>query len=338
MPEMTTEVLSSQKPPLAVQRIERRTPTPASLDSGGPSAALASVGRALNASSSVARLGQLQQSMNDPATMQRMMGPPLGETLQVAPPVVGGGVLQMVKYLRHTNGQVSSVADGHKKKPKEKWVDEAAFINATSKRGAASEEEEQRLIAERAKKQALRDRKVQLAPYPRAITRSDNNFARETNSRGAGKAHLTDQGLAAAGGTAIPSTEQLLQNSPNKGTSNLISFTGPNPRNGGQQYGAAAAPTLTLKARKLMRARIKGKPDAQHLDVITSAALMGLAGGVAPKSESQRLQGYVTTDDEHQVRVNPVDGVEKPVIAPRFMRLPNGTESHDSDSESEDDS
>jgi hypothetical protein len=261
----------------------------------------------------------------------------------------------MFLYVRR-GGRVYQVSDDYKKKKHERWVTEKDFIRLPS-RGAMAQQEVQRLVEQEEERQELlraaeeerqellraaeqrrkelRERKALLSKYPRGVTRRDRNFANQQNRRGQGKAHIVGGGLAGAGSTEIPPTEQLLQDSPNKGTSNLISFSGPKP-SPGTVYGPDGSQVVTVKTRKLMRAKVKGKRDTAHLEVITSAELKELARLVP---NAKQLIGYIRKDDEYQVRVRPLIGsLAKPVIPARFLVGPGGEETHDSDSESEDDS
>lgn len=203
---------------------------------------------------------------------------------------------------------------------------EAAKLGARQEREAAElaarreEVERQRLLAEREGRMRL---------IPMSVSRSDRNFPSPVNSRGKGKAHLLDSGLAPAGPTSISHAEQLDQESPNKGTSNLISFTGPNPIEGGQEYGGGHAQKLTVKTRKIARAKEKGKLDAQHLEISTSSNLLA-----DPEVRyDQRLRSYVRKDDEHQIRVNPPVEERAQTIPRRFIYGAGLDNEHDSDSD-----
>lgn len=203
---------------------------------------------------------------------------------------------------------------------------EAAELAAQQEREAAElaarreEVERQRLLAER---------EGRLRLIPMSVSRSDRNFPSPVNSRGNGKAHLLDSGLAPAGPTSISHAEQLDQESQNKGTSNLISFTGPNPKDGGQEYGGGNAQKLTVKTRKIARAKEKGKPDAQHLEISTSSSLLA-----DPEVRyDKRLRSYVKKDDEHQIRVNTPVEERAQTIPRRFIYGAGLANEHDSDSD-----
>jgi hypothetical protein len=271
--------------------------------------------------------------------------PPAGRMdAALRPPVrtCTSGTVQMVKYVRR-GGKVYEVPDGHKTKRNERWATVEQFRThpggVSSERKAAMAEEarlaEERRRARLARRAILRDRKAKLAAYPKDVRRSDRDFSKTTNRHGQGKAHMVEGGLAAAGTTSIPPTEQLIQDSPNKGTSNLISFTGPNPRGGANVYGPSSAETVKVKVKKLARAKLKGKEDAANLEVLTSAGLLELA---ASSTDGDRLSAFIRKDDEHQVRVGSKSGsTAKTVIPKRFLVDPSGEEIHDSDSESESD-
>lgn len=221
------------------------------------------------------------------------------------------------------------VGDDHKLGWGEEFVaEEEARERIREQEESARLRQEEARRREAREKEDRRNRRKVLVKVPRRITRSDRNFAKKTNRRGQGKAHLVDTGLAPAGRTPIPASEQLDQDSPNKGTSNRISFTGPNPIEGGQQYGPEEAQQLTVKARKLMRARWKGKKDAQDLQVFTSSEL---SQEVASHPEVDKLRRFIRKDDEHQVLVQG----PRWIIPNRFLIGPGGEETHDSDSESE---
>ncbi|MBC6996664.1 hypothetical protein QWY85_08885 [Neolewinella lacunae] len=248
--------------------------------------------------------------------------------------VPGTGIVQLVKYIRK-NGRVREVADEYKKKKDERWATLEEYRRNPS--GVSPEEKERLQEIQRQKdlrRQRREEREERLQRVPPTVTRTDRNFPSTTNSRGLGKAHTVPEGLAPAGRTPIPSSEQLQQDSPYKGSSNLVSFTGPRPINGGQVYGGEGREELTVKLRKLARAKERGKVDSSHLEVKTSSDLLRdpTIGG------DQRLSGFTRKDDEHQVRISsPEDGPLR-TIPPRFLIGPGFPNIHDSDSESDSDS
>ena len=183
--------------------------------------------------------------------------------------------------------------------------------------------------------QAHRDREQRLQGIPRLIRRADRDFSATQNRHGQGKAHLQQSGLRAAGDIDIGPGEQLIQDSPQKGSSSIISFTGPSPSQGGQQYGGAQAQTLMVKARKIERAKIKGKPDAQHLGVLTSHMIHEIVRRQYEGEEQRTRLAFLGRDDEHQIRIGePQPGLD-PVIPNRFLYGAGVDETHDSDSESD---
>jgi hypothetical protein len=275
--------------------------------------------------------------------------PPNGQPMIARPQVpFRGACIQRVKYIWR-KGQILAVPDEYKKKKSEKNKTEEEFLQFAEgpTAGKAAVEEARKLREQQAAKAlalrleeerraARRERRERLAKYPKTATRRDRNFANQQNSRGQGKAYLVDTGLAAAGATEFSPMDQLVQDSVGKGSSNLVSLSGPNPT-GDTGYGGGGAEMITVKLRKLMRAKEKGKADASHLEVLTSGDLVTLA---STHRDRGRLTAFVRKDDEHQVRVRTTpsgSGVPTPVgvIGSRFLVLPDGTQEHDSDSESE---
>lgn len=198
--------------------------------------------------------------------------------------------------------------------------------------GKAKIEEDARK-KEEAKKKAIKSREDGLKKYPSRVTRRDDSFANTRNSRGSGKAHLIKEGLAPAGDVSIPHVEQLEQQSTNKGKSDLISFTGPGAHSGGTVYGDSTATTMSVKMRKLARAKAKGKADVAHLDLHTSSDILGDAG---VKAADEKYSKYVKKDDEHEVRVRKT-GKVKPVIPNRFLLHRDIPQSSGYDSDSDED-
>lgn len=135
------------------------------------------------------------------------------------------------------------------------------------------------------------DREESIKDVPSELTRRDHDFSKPINRDGQGKAHLTSTGLAPAGRVSIKPSDHLHQDHPNKGQSNLISFTGPKPIGGGQVYGPK---TIYVKTKKIARAKKRGKPDAQHLEIYTSSDIL---------ADENATRAFVKKDDEHQIRV-----------------------------------
>ncbi|WP_143185797.1 hypothetical protein [Algoriphagus halophilus] len=243
-----------------------------------------------------------------------------------------------MRYIKRS-GKNYEVPDDYKKKKKEKWISKEEYeLNPSGINKEAAEKlkkealrKKEEMEREELRIEALRIREEKLKSIPLEVSRTDRNFPSKTNRSGQGKAHLTNEGLAPAGNTSISNLDQLDQDSLNKGTSNIISFTGPNPQNGGQAYGGNNAKRLFVKTRKIARAKEKGKLDAQHLEISTSNQLLS-----KPEIRfNRKFQSYVTKDDEHQIRVNnPNEGYDQ-IIPPRFIYGDDLENEHDSDSDSE---
>lgn len=178
---------------------------------------------------------------------------------------------------------------------------------------------------------------------PERLVREDHNFASTRNQRGHKKAFLGAAGLHPAGKKQVSAAAHMNAESGNKEKSNRISFKKPveaEEEDGSQQYGGAAQ-TLTLKARKLVRAKRRGKADAQHVTIHSTDAIdrqlrqdRRLSG-----ADRGKFRGWAQKDREYQAEVDFVDPEENEhYIPPRFLVMPDGQEIHDSDSESEDES
>jgi hypothetical protein len=181
-----------------------------------------------------------------------------------------------------------------------------------------------------------------LAAIPRVVTREDYDLRARKNREGLNKAMLTEQGLQAAGRTHV--TASAHEDSANrlKPRSDRISTKGPvvDERVGDESnhYGGAHHQVLRIKTRKIERARLRGKPDAQHLTVQTPAELKReLNREELRPGDRQKYKNWVDKDREHHVRVASEPGEEAPrgVIAPRFLHGPGFPDLHDSDSDSD---
>lgn len=273
----------------------------------------------------------------------------LARQIKVTPPVP---ILQQnTRYMLKNGSIVKVTAPGKIERKKLRTKEE--YENQVLRSGREQDKEEREAItAERAaalvereaqqeaarleqmRLDRLRDREAALAGIPLILTRKDTNFENVKNRHGQGKAHLTASGLEPAGLTAITHEEQLDQGSTNKGTSNLVSFTGPNPIRNGTLYGSADAPVLEVKTKKIARAKLKGKPDAQHIEVYTSSQIQGDS---LVRANSQATS-YARKDDEHQVRISLPTGGGTAAIPSRFLRggMYRGAplvDQHDSDSD-----
>ncbi|MBN3582667.1 hypothetical protein JYB64_09760 [Algoriphagus aestuarii] len=187
--------------------------------------------------------------------------------------------------------------------------------------------------------------KSRLSRIPKITTREDDNLrAKKGSFNNRGKAHLTDKGLHSAGKTPISATEQQDQDSVRKGRGNRISSKAPLPENkqvdNSQSYGGER---ISIKARKLERARLRGKPDAQNVNVKTTSEIqdeLQKGNAISDTGKTRReLKAYASKDREvhHIVDFRSAEDPEH-YIDNRFLILPDGTEQHDSDSESDSDS
>jgi hypothetical protein len=258
--------------------------------------------------------------------------------MEAAIPAVLDGPQSLAKRGKKKRAKAASHADSGIEDDADDGSLEAMIMMAKGKGGSAAGKKEAPVVPKlskgekdaKKKAQLLAQRELALDHIPLSIKRTDRNFNNAVNSKHQGKAHLTPHGLAPAGNVSIPHGEQLEQGSPNKGVSDLISFTGPNPNNP-VAYGGAGVQELRVKAKKIARAKLKGKEDAQHLEVTTSHELKKKFLG---KSErNKKLRSFINKDDEHQIRVTaPEDGAHQ-TIGKRFLVGAGLPDSHDSDSE-----
>lgn len=182
------------------------------------------------------------------------------------------------------------------------------------------------------------DERNRLDSLPHRVVREDHNLAAETGTTGRRKAHLVKEGLETAGSAPISATEQMDQDSVRKERGNRISSKAPaGSEDRSQSYGRQ---TVAIKARKLERARLRGKPDAQHVSVRTTREIgaeldQGPVSSDTGKSRSL-LKGFATKDREfhHIVDFHSVED-RRNYIPNRFLVRPDKPEVHDSDSDSE---
>jgi hypothetical protein len=121
-------------------------------------------------------------------------------------------------------------------------------------------------------------------------------------------AHLFARGLRTAGTADITATEQQDAKSTRKGYGNRISSKAPvktGETDRSQTYGKHI---IKIKARKLERARLRGKPDAQHVQVRRTEEILkeldagpNLSSTGKPRGE---LKAYALKDREYHHRVD----------------------------------
>jgi hypothetical protein len=204
-------------------------------------------------------------------------------------------------------------------------------------------EEKTRVHKKTRRRDFSREEREHLHSIPHLLDREDHDLKSQLNQAGRRKAYLSERGLMAAGSTAISAAEQMDQYSKRKPEGNRISSKGPlkegeidssNPYGSRQQI-------LKIKARKLERARLRGKPDAQHVRILTPAEikseLTGRYSPVIPPEIKQKL-AFVEKDREfhHVVDFYSAD-FPLNFIPNRFLIRPNMPHFHDSDSESDSD-
>jgi len=182
--------------------------------------------------------------------------------------------------------------------------------------------------------------KTRLATIPKVLTREDSTPKAKTNSRGQGKAHLVDKGLKTAGTVPLTATEQQDQLSPNKGRGNRISSKAPVTKGKDTSNAYGTGGSFSIKARKLERARLRGKPDAQNVRVHTTDEIVSELDKGPAKTASgkdrETLKAFAKKDREfhHSVDFHSPDDPDF-YIPNRFLIRDDMDEIHDSDSESE---
>ncbi len=182
--------------------------------------------------------------------------------------------------------------------------------------------------------------KKRLGEVPKVLSREDSTPEKAVNDFGQGKAHLFSKGLRTAGKVPLTATEQQDQKSPNKGKGNRISSKAPleTGKDTSNTYGTGKG--FSIKARKLERARLRGKEDAQNVKVHTTGEILGeLDRGPAFSPTGKKrdvLKGFAEKDREfhHSVGFHSPDDPDY-YIPNRFLIRKDMPEIHDSDSESE---
>lgn len=165
-------------------------------------------------------------------------------------------------------------------------------------------EEAERAEAERqrARQQELeRARQLRAARrLPRRVVRHDRDFDSLVNSKDQGKAHRVGQDLLPAGDTPVTATEQLHQDSPNKGTSNRISFASLRAAAANDYSRGGRNAAVHFKFRKWWLARSKGKKDARGFDALSHEQVLQGIQGRGTRAQQQTARNYANRDGEHQ--------------------------------------
>lgn len=167
-----------------------------------------------------------------------------------------------------------------------------------------AEAERRRAEAERqrARQQELeRARQLRAARrLPRRVVRHDRDFDSLVNSKDQGKAHRVGQDLLPAGDTPVTATEQLHQDSPNKGTSNRISFASLRAAAANDYSRGGRNAAVHFKFRKWWLARSKGKKDARGFDALSHEQVLQGIQGRGTRAQQQTARNYANRDGEHQ--------------------------------------
>jgi hypothetical protein len=166
--------------------------------------------------------------------------------------------------------------------------------NRKEKKQAESEQLEKARAAE-LERQLQATRKVS-----RKVVRHDRNFLSTTNRSGQGKAHRVGSDLVPAGDTPVTATEQLHQDSPNKGTSNRISFASLKAAQANDYSRGGLNRAVHLKFRKWQRAKLKGKEDAEGFSALSDREVLQGIKGKGSVKEQQTARNFATKDGEHQ--------------------------------------
>ncbi len=172
---------------------------------------------------------------------------------------------------------------------------------ARERKARRREEEEARLAQieeDRVRQEALRLQATRR--LPRRVIRHDRDFASRTNNRGQGKAYRVGQDLRPAGDIAVTATEQLHQDSPNKGRSNRISFASQRAADANDYSRGGRDPSVQFKFRKWQRARIKGKGDAQGFRALSTAEVLDGIRNNGTKDQQRSARNFANKDGEHQ--------------------------------------
>lgn len=173
-----------------------------------------------------------------------------------------------------------------------------------------------------------------LASIPERLVREDDDFSSsERKGRDGRKAHLSDGGLYAAGPAPVNAAEQMDNEAKRKGRSNRVSSKAPaSGEDRSERYGRKA---IAIKARKLERARLRGKPDAQHVTTHTTDDILDELGQLGADG---KYAAYARKDREFHHAVDFLSADEPDHVIPnRFLIRDDMAEIHDSDSESESD-
>lgn len=277
------------------------------------------------------------------------------EALQAAPPLAARPVLQAFwEYtaegkVQWKDGGVPNgyVQTGDKRKQQDVWAAPevmAARQKAESEKAAEAlkglqDEAADRALPVRRRRDFTPEEKKRLTAIPETLVREDRSLKSPEYS-GRRKAHLVEQGLKTAGKAPITATEQQDQDSVRKGRGNRISSKAPaKGQDNSQSYGNQK---VEIKARKLERAKLRGKPDAQHVQVHTTADILKELDSGPDKSGTgktrENLKAYARKDREfhHSVGFFSPENPEH-FIPNRFLRRADMDEIHDSDSEDESD-
>ncbi len=270
----------------------------------------------LNASRSVGDLLQLRSALNAP--LRPLLLPASGPVIQRYYQYTATGGVEFI---------LGSVPKGYVELGK---TSKGIPIYGPPPSTAAPEEESKEAEPPlRRRRDFSRAERNRLASIPKVTTREDHDFTAKKGKTGQNKSQLTENGLKPAGGTNISSIEQLDQDSDRKYRGNLISSKSPLPsgqEDRSQVYGGGRE-VLGIKARKLERARLRGKPDAQRNEVITNSEILSEIGSSGlGREDKARFRAYALKDRELQTRGK---------LAKRFLILPDGSQIHDSDSESD---
>ena len=171
-----------------------------------------------------------------------------------------------------------------------------------ARRRQREEEERARAEQERIRRQALeRDRQLREARrLPRRVVRHDRDFDSLTNRSRQGKAHRVGQDLVPAGDVPVTATEQLHQDSPNKGQSNRISFASLRAADANDYSRGGRNESVHFKFRKWRRARIKGKGDAQGLEALSHEQVLQGIQGRGTRDQQRSAFNFANRDGEHQ--------------------------------------
>ncbi|MGQ5389573.1 hypothetical protein ACT8ZS_01680 [Paenibacillus sp. M.A.Huq-84] len=176
--------------------------------------------------------------------------------------------------------------------------------------------------------------------HPKYLERSDNFMMKNQFPDGTRKSFLNKTGLRSAGSAPVRTSEQMNNDSPNKPLSNAISTSNPDASPNRTDYGKEV---VRIKLHKLMRAQLRGKPDAQGIKIdSTDDIVSNLNKDQSIGSEDRnKYINYANKDGEYHIRIEgPNKKDEKDtqgarVLRNRFLKSGSYNEEHDSDSDSE---